>query len=343
MKVMVIGGTSFIGPVLVRRLVDLGNTVAVFHRGQTRAELPPMVEHILGDRRNLEQHTNEVRRFGPEVVVDMVAFTEADAIGLVETFRGLARRSVVISSADVYQAYGRFIGLESGPVEPTPLGEDAPLRTVAFPVPAARPRDWTTSITATTRSRLSGSCWAIPACPAPCFDCRWSTVRAISITASLPTSNEWMIGGRPSLLTRAWLAGSARVGTFYNVAAAIALAVVDDRAMGGVFNVADPAPFTEAEWIHRIGEVAGWRGKAVSVPTGRIPVPYHVEQILDTDSGRIRQVLGYHEDVGPSEALERTIAWERTNACPAGPTRAMGILDYDAEDALLAELGDSLG
>ena len=69
-----------------------------------------------------------------------------------------------------------------------------------------------------------------------------------------------------------------------NVAAAIALAVVDDRATGGVFNVADPVAFTEAEWVHRIGEVVGWRGKVVTVPGGRIPVPYHVEQNLDTDS-----------------------------------------------------------
>src|SRR4051794_7043820 len=129
MNVMIIGGTSFIGPPLVRRLVELGNRVAVFHRGQTRAELPSSVQPILGDRRYLEQHATEIRRFGPEVVVDMIAFTEADAVGLVETFRGLARRAVVISSADVYRAYGRFIGIESGPVEPTPLAEDAPVRT----------------------------------------------------------------------------------------------------------------------------------------------------------------------------------------------------------------------
>ena len=69
MNVMIIGGTSFIGPALVRRLVDQGNTVAVFHRGQTRAELPPSVGQILGDRRNLEQHATEFRRFSPEVVV----------------------------------------------------------------------------------------------------------------------------------------------------------------------------------------------------------------------------------------------------------------------------------
>ena len=125
------------------------------------------------------------------------------------------------------------------------------------------------------------------------------------------------------------------------MAAAIALAVVDDRAMGGVFNVAEPVAFTEANWIHRIGEVVGWRGKVVSVSGRRIPTQYDVEQSLDTDSGRLRRVLGYHDAVDPREALELTIAWERAN--PTGPSPDMGILDYDAEDALLAELGDSLG
>jgi hypothetical protein len=50
--------------------------------------------------------------------------------------------------------------------------------------------------------------------------------------------------------------------------------------------------------------------------------------------------LEYDEAVGPREALEKTIAWERAN--PAGATPGMGMLDYDAEDALLAELGNSL-
>ena len=133
MRILVIGGTNFIGPPLVRRLVDLGHEVAVFHRGQTQADLPTGVEHVVGDRHDLRMDADEFRRFGPEVVVDMIAFTEADALGLVETFRGLARRSVVVSSADVYRAYGRFIGTEEGPVEPTPLTEESPLRETLFP------------------------------------------------------------------------------------------------------------------------------------------------------------------------------------------------------------------
>ncbi|HEV3301412.1 MAG TPA: NAD-dependent epimerase/dehydratase family protein [Planctomycetaceae bacterium] len=132
MRVLILGGTNFIGPPLVRRLVDLGHEVAVFHRGQTQAELPPAVEHILGDRHDLGGHVTEFRRFSPEVVVDLIAFTEA-ALGLVRTFRRMAQRSVVISSADVYRAYGGFLGTEPVPIESTPLSEDAPLLTALFP------------------------------------------------------------------------------------------------------------------------------------------------------------------------------------------------------------------
>jgi hypothetical protein len=35
--------------------------------------------------------------------VDMIAFTEADATGLLETLRGLVRITVVVSNADVYR------------------------------------------------------------------------------------------------------------------------------------------------------------------------------------------------------------------------------------------------
>ena len=40
------------------------------------------------------------------------ADTESDATELVESFRGLARRPVVTSSAEVYRAYGLFLGTD---------------------------------------------------------------------------------------------------------------------------------------------------------------------------------------------------------------------------------------
>src|SRR5262249_43504319 len=86
------------------------------------------VERLHGDRHRLADYAAAFRRFAPRVVVDLIAFTEADARALVDTFRGVAERAVVVSSGDVYRAYGRLTGTEPGPVEPVPLAEGAPLR-----------------------------------------------------------------------------------------------------------------------------------------------------------------------------------------------------------------------
>jgi hypothetical protein len=80
-------------------------------------------------------------------------------------------------------------------------------------------------------------------------------------------------------------------GYVEDVAAAIVLAVVDERAVGRVYNVAEPVAFSEAEWVRRIGEVVGWWGEVMTVPVGRMALPYRFEQDLDTDSGRIRREL----------------------------------------------------
>ncbi len=105
MKVLVVGGTRFIGPYAVRRLAEAGHEIAVFHRGRTGAELPEGVGRIPGDRRNLGDFADEFRRFAPEGVLDMIPMYEEDARVVVAVFRDVARRVVAISSEDVYRAY----------------------------------------------------------------------------------------------------------------------------------------------------------------------------------------------------------------------------------------------
>jgi hypothetical protein len=42
MRVLISGGTQFIGPPAVRRLHELGHDALVFHRGETEADLPAL-------------------------------------------------------------------------------------------------------------------------------------------------------------------------------------------------------------------------------------------------------------------------------------------------------------
>jgi nucleoside-diphosphate-sugar epimerase len=333
MRVLVIGGTTFIGPVLVRRLAERGNEVAVFHRERSETRLPPGVEQILGDRHKLEEHGDELRRFRPDVVVDMIAFTEADAIGIVKTFRGKARRVVVISSADVYRAYGRFLGIEPGPIERTPIAEDAPLRSVLFPYrsPAQRTDDFSFGYDKIPVERivlgdsaLPGTVLRLPMVHGP-----GDPYRRFSPYVKR------MKDGRPFIvLSESHARWRCPRGHVENVAAAIVLAVVDHRAAGRIYNIAEPVAFTEADWIRRIGELVGWRGSVLPITDGRISVSFDLRQSLDSDSGRIRRELGYSETISLGDGLRSTIEWEQ--AQPRADAPGIGLLDYAEEDAILA-------
>ncbi len=46
MNVLVIGGTGFIGPHVIRALVEQGRQVTVLHRGVTQTTLPAGVKYL---------------------------------------------------------------------------------------------------------------------------------------------------------------------------------------------------------------------------------------------------------------------------------------------------------
>jgi 2'-hydroxyisoflavone reductase len=50
MRLLIIGGTLFLGRALVERALERGHDVTLFHRGRTNPELFPGVERVLGDR-----------------------------------------------------------------------------------------------------------------------------------------------------------------------------------------------------------------------------------------------------------------------------------------------------
>ena len=333
MRILVIGGTNFIGPHLVRRLAELGHEVALFHRGQTQAELPASVRHVLGDRHQLAEHRDAFRRLSPEIVVDMIAYTREDADGLVATFRGLARRIVVLSSGDVYRAHGRLIGTEPGPVEPTPLTEDAPLRAVGFPYrsQARGPDDFVYSY---DKIPVEQTVRAEPALPATVLRLPMVYGPGDYQHRLYPYLRRMDDGRRAILLDEGLARWRCTRGYVEDVAAAIALAAGDDRAAGRVHNVGEAVALTEADWVRAIGEAAGWQGQVVTVPAGRLPVPGDMRQDIVTDTRRIREELGYRENGTLADRLRQAVAWERPNP-PAEPPA----FDYPAEDRLLQELG----
>jgi nucleoside-diphosphate-sugar epimerase len=321
MRVLVIGGTGFIGPYVVDRLAQAGHDVAVLHRGETEAATAPHVRRIPGDRRRLAESAAAIRTFAPEVVVDLILSSGAQARGLLQVCRPFARRIVAASSMDVYRAAGVLHGTEPGPLEPLPLTEESPLRSTSRTYPPqqiARLKQvfgWlddeydkvAVEREVTGDPTLPGTVLRLPMIFGP-------GDRLHRLFAILKQADE----GRPVILLDERLAHwrSPR-GYVENVAAAIALAATDDRAAGRTYNVADTKSFSELEWARLVATEAGWSGELRAVPPEQLPEAQrargNLAQDWVADSARIRRELAYREPIARDEAIRRTITWERKN------------------------------
>lgn len=345
MRIFIVGGTQFIGPHVVRMLHHQGHQITVFHRGRTQTDLPEGVQEILGDREELKEMAAAVRQVEPDVVLDMIPRTAQDAWTLINVFRCPKRRLVIISSADVYRNYNRLIGREDGLPDPVPLVETAPLRHRLFPyretqmpLPKEKEGDtlpWRDDYDKILVERLILSEPDMP-----------GTVLRLPIVYG-PNDPQHrmfpylkrMLDGRPVILLGE-KAAKWRISRGYveNVAAAIALAVIDPRAGGKTYNVAWTRAITEFEWVRAIGQALDWPGQIVIVPDDQLPD--HLKEYVDwsyhleIDTTRIRSGLGYQEPITREEALRRAVTWESEHL----PESDLGRFDYAAEDAVLQQL-----
>src|SRR5260370_4206234 len=102
MRTLVIGGNGFIGSPLVRELCDSGHEVAAFHRRRNAGF--SAVEQIQGDRNRLVEYRNELSRFAPEGIADLILSSGDPARDLIRIARAVARRVMAVSSMDCYCA-----------------------------------------------------------------------------------------------------------------------------------------------------------------------------------------------------------------------------------------------
>lgn len=337
MRVLVIGGTGFIGPPVVKELVRLGHEVTVFHRGRHETDLPREVKHLHGDWENprdfaqqLPRFVSEFGRLGPDVALYMAPADTLDTEVVMRSFRGVVGRIVGISSIDVYRVFGRLHRTEIGPPDPMPLSEDAPLREKLY-VSSPDYEKIQVERTMLGDSNLPSTILRLPMVYGP----RDPYHRLFYWLKRMDDR-------RPTIMIDEGLAQWRwSRGYVENVAMAIALAVTDQRAVGRVYNVAEADALSMAEWVREVGEAAGWQGNIAVVPESDFPAELRWADLDTThhwvvDTTRIRRELGYDEQLSRAEALKRTVDWERAN--PPNPIDPSGF-DYAMEDRLLARLG----
>jgi nucleoside-diphosphate-sugar epimerase len=338
MRILLIGGSGFIGPHVAAALERDGHEAVVFRRKQS---VNARRREIVGDRQRLRDYRDQLRTLRADVVVDLILSSGRQAREAMEVFRGATGRVIAISSCDVYRACGVLHGSEPGPLEPVPLTEESPLRTRLQTYPPDRIRmlqqvfgwldDEYDKIPVEREilgdAELSGTVLRLPMVYGP----------GDPLHRLQPIVKRIDDGRRAILLEEKLARWRAPRGYVEHVAAAIALAATTARAAGRVYNVGEAENFSELEWARRVAAVAGWRGELVVLPADRMPphllMPGNADQHWTTDTTRIREELGYAEPIAGDEAIRRTIEWERANPTSSSPHA----FDYDAEDAAAGE------
>jgi nucleoside-diphosphate-sugar epimerase len=317
MRVALIGGTRFIGRAILRELTENGHDVLLVHRGNTEPDDLPKAEHLHVDRNELGTKKDEIAAFRPDVVCDNIAISRADAETVVGTIEA---RYVVISSMDVYRAYG---SLHAGTqTDALPVDETSPVREERYPYRGQIPGmdDYEKLDVEQVYLERGGTVLRLPMVYGP---------------RDLQRREEFVLrrvrAGRKKIPIGAgtWLGTKGFVD---DVGRGVRLAVESD-AHGEIFNLGESRTHPIGLWARMILEAAGANAEFVRVPDDQLPedlgITGAVPQHLLVDSAKARRVLGWN-DTDHKHALNASVEWHLANPPQAEDP------GFDADDEALA-------
>lgn len=115
MKILVMGGTRFVGKPLVATLREQGHALTLFTRGRQPA--PEGVEHLTGDR-GKSSDLAQLSGQSFDVIVDSSGRTLADSQAVIEVTGAPSHRFLYVSSAGVYAGSEQWPLDEDAAVDP---------------------------------------------------------------------------------------------------------------------------------------------------------------------------------------------------------------------------------
>lgn len=119
LRILVLGGTGFIGPHMVRRALERGHQITLFNRGRSNTHLFPQVEKLVGDR-NGQLDALVGREW--DAVIDNSGYYPSHVRQSAELLAGSVNHYLYTSTIDAYRDF-RVDGItESYPLGRRPEG-----------------------------------------------------------------------------------------------------------------------------------------------------------------------------------------------------------------------------
>ncbi len=321
MRVLVLGGTRFIGRRVVERLHDRGDDVLVAHRGESEPTDLPACAHLHADRAALAARSRDVAGFRPDAVVDTFALTGADVTAVLPALPDVP--VVVLSSQDVYRA---FEGVQQDRLLwPDPVTERSELRHDRYPYAGS-------GSDLDSYSKLDVE---------DAYRPRRATVLRLPMVYGPHDAQRRedpvlrrVRAGRTALPVGA---GTLRWSRAHvdDVALAVLAALDTSAAVGEVVNIAEPTAPTMAEWHQQVLTAAGSAAALVRVPDDVVPgdlaLTKAIPQDVVVDPARARELLGW-QAADPADRVAESVRWHLRHP----PAEPWSDADTAADDAALA-------
>jgi nucleoside-diphosphate-sugar epimerase len=319
-RIAVIGGTRFIGRATVEELAAAGHELLIIHRGATEPEGMPKAQHLHAERAELPDHKAELAAFRPDAALDCRALTRADAQNVIAAMPE-ATRLVVVSSMDVYRAFGAVnAGLETDPV---PMDEESPVRSERYPYRGLVPER---------------------------YDYDKLDVEDVYLPRGATSVRLPMVYGerdyqrREEYILRRVRAGRARIpmgagkwlacrGYVRDLARGIRLTLESDAARGEAMNLCEDRTHSVGMWSRMILEAAGSKAELVRVADEVLPPDLEetgtLSQHVLASAQKAKRLLGW-STTDPAECLRASVTWHLANP-PEQPDP-----DFSLDDRALA-------
>ncbi len=103
MRILIIGGTGIISTGISRLLIERGDDVVLYNRGQRPSQVEGDYTTITGDRKDYAPFEKQMAEVGSfDCVIDMVCYLPEEAESAVRAFKGRTGQYIFCSTVDVY-------------------------------------------------------------------------------------------------------------------------------------------------------------------------------------------------------------------------------------------------
>ena len=317
MRVLVIGGTQFVGRHTVEVLLERGHEVAVLNRGVTPDPLPSEVRRLRADRTKVDELRSAIGGLDFDAVVDCIAYTVDDIEAAYELFRGRIDRYVFISTQAVY-----------APTELFPIDETLPLLDGSSFAYAQQKADIERRLEAIGRSE----------------EFPWVSLRPGYIYGpynNVPVSEPALFAridrDRPILVP-----GDGRFPSHHTHARDLAEAVLAslqrDEAIGRAYNIFGEYAQTANRLVRAAGEAAGREPRIVRMPNAtnaeaRRIFFYLVRPVLLFTIERAKRELDWRPRFDIETGLADSYRWYHESGYAD-----QQVVDFSVDDEVLASL-----